>query len=471
VRSGDRARDANANPVALDLYNRALEAARRVPKISGARVAEVHQRRCQVLTATQRLDEARAEAQRMLELAREVGDRRLEGEALADLAYAHYMVLSWEHIAPLKPYIEQALAIARELGDSRLLARTLFIIGSVDQMEAKLAEAEAKFGEAIRIAQAGGFPGIVVQVQALLGLQRGWQGDFASAIAINRETEAAAQAVHDGYNEVLAMSNRAFAHIGRGDYREALEVLRAGRDLARERDNNFIFGRMTNTLGWLYQEFGDFTRARELDRESADLGHRIKNGNVEISALINIGFDTHHQGAPDSALGLFEETLVRAEKVFGAHRWRWSMHLRLGLAMALGALGRDGEAGGQAAHGLRQAEESGSMKYVGWFHLVQGELALRAGQPVAAVTGLGRALEVARRIGFPTLTWQSAHRLAEAQAASGRLADAASAALLAAETIERMAAGAPDARCRDTLLAWPRVHAVYETLERVRRQA
>ena len=469
LRSGDRARDANASAVALDLYARALEAGRRVPEISGAQLAEVHQRRCQVLTATQHLDEARAEAQHMLGLAREAGDRRLEGEALADMAYTHYMAMSWEEIAPLKPYIERASEIAREIGDARLLARTLFIIGSVDQMEAKLDEAEAKCSEAVRIAQAGGFPGIVVQAQALLGLQRGWQGDFASAIAINRETELAALAVHDGFNEVLAMSNRAFAHIGRGDYREGLEVLRVGRERARERDNNFILGRLTNTLGWLYQEFGDFTRARELNRESADLGHRIKNGNVETSALINIGFDTYHQGAPDKALELFEDTLVRAEKAFGAHRWRWAMHLRLGLAMSLGALGRDGDAIAQAARGLHQAEQTGSMKYVGWFHLVQGELALRAGQPAVAVTELERALEIARRIGFPTLTWQSAHRLSEAQVAGGHLTEAASAAILAAETIERMVAEAPDARCRETLFSWPRVQAVYETLERVRR--
>jgi hypothetical protein len=111
------------------------------------------------------------------------------------MAYTHYMAMSWEEIAPLKPYIERASDIAREIGDARLLARTLFIIGSVDQMEAKLDEAEAKCSEAVRIAQAGGFPGIVVQAQALLGLQRGWQGDFASAIAINRETELAALAV------------------------------------------------------------------------------------------------------------------------------------------------------------------------------------------------------------------------------------------------------------------------------------
>ena len=219
-------------------------------------------------------------------------------------------------------------------------------------------------------------------------------------------------------------------------------------------------------MGWLY---GDFGRAQELDRESADIGHRIKNGNVEISALINIGFDTFHLGDPGRALGLFEETLVRAEKAFGAHRWRWSMHLRFGLALALQALQRDGEAGAQAARGLRQAEETGSKKYVGWFHQVQGDLALRASQPARAVDELQHALDVARRIGYPTLTWQSAHLLARACAADGRPADALSAATLAVETIERMETGAPDPHYRQTLLAWPRVQAVYETLEQLRR--
>jgi tetratricopeptide (TPR) repeat protein len=405
----------------------------------------------------------------MLALAREASDRRLEGEALADMAYAHYMSLTWDQLEPLKPNVEQASVIAREIGDDRLLARTLFIIGSVDQMEAKLDEAAATLSEAIRIAQQGGFPGIVVQSRVLLDLQRNWQGDFATTIARSQETEAAARAAHDGYNEVLAMSNRAFAHIAHGDYREAYEVLTTGRELARERENPFVVGRMTNTLGWLYQEFGDFSRAQELDRESEALAKRIKNGNVETSALINQGFDSLHLGDPARALRLFEETLVRAEKAFGAHRWRWSMHLRFGLALALLALDRDGEAAAQAARGLRQAEETGSTKYVGWFHHVQGELALRASQPATAATELCQALETARCIGFPTLTWQSADLLAKAYAAEGRQADALAAATLAAETIERMAAAAPDAQCGQSLLVWPRVQAAYETLERLRR--
>lgn len=99
---------------------------------------------------------------------------------------------------------------------------------------------------------------------------------------------------------------------------------------------------------------------------------------------------------------------------------------------------------------------------------MQGELALRAGQSTTAAPELRQALEIARRIHFPTLTWQSAHLLAKAHAADRRPADALAAATLAAETIEGMVAAAPDAQCGRALLAWPRVQAAYETLEQLR---
>jgi tetratricopeptide (TPR) repeat protein len=267
------------------------------------------------------------------------------------------------------------------------------------------------------------------------------------------------------------MSTRAFAHIGRGDYAEAAALLRTARELARERDNHFIYGRLTNTVGWLHQEFGDFRGAREFDRESADLAGRIKNGNVEISALINLAFDDLWTGAPERALPAFEQTLRRAEKAFGAHRWRWSIRLHYGLALGLIALDRDGEALAEVDRGMAEAAATGSRKYVGWFHALRGELALRGGDASRSVADLGRALDVARAIGYPTLTWQAAHRLAEAHAAAGDVVAALGAADLARETLERVAAAAPEPALRQTLAAWPRAAEVGEAVERLRRRA
>jgi class 3 adenylate cyclase/tetratricopeptide (TPR) repeat protein len=469
TRSGDRAREAFANTTALDWYARALDAAARVtPPASRRELAQIHQRRAQILSTVARLEEARAEAMKMLEYAQAEGDRRLEAEAHAEISYCHYIALSWDHVGDLEAHASRAHAIARELGDDRLIARTLFLLGSLDQMQARLGAAEDKFTEAMGLVGSGSRD-IVLQLETLLSLQRNWQGRFDEAITVCVGAEAAARDLHDGFNEVLAMSNRCFALIGRGDYRTAWDTLARGRALARERQNHFIYARMGNTFGWLRQEYGDFTGAVELNRESRDIGQRIKNGNVEISGLIDLGFSELAINGPQTALTLFEETVERARKAFGAHRWRWSIHLAFGLTTALMMLGRDGEALVEANRGLAEAEQTDSLKYVGWFHARRGELALRGNDAAAATESLGRAVAIGQRIGYPTLIWQAADLLARAQMALGAADDARGAARLAEDTVATIAAAAPEPALAETLSRWPRVVQMRETVERVRR--
>jgi hypothetical protein len=90
---------------------------------------------------------------------------------------------------------------------------------------------------------------------------------------------------------------------------------------------------------------------------------------------------------------------------------------------------------------------------------------------------LTEALAVARRIGYATLTWQAAHALGRALAATpGRLpdgrdrrAEALAMLQLAERTIHAVAERVPEAALRDSLHAWPRVRAVQEDLARLGR--
>jgi class 3 adenylate cyclase/tetratricopeptide (TPR) repeat protein len=466
--SGDRAKDAGANQAALAWYTQALDAATKVD-VPRTRLAEVHQRRSQIFVATSRFDEAIAAAQQAVDLARAEGDRRLEGHALADLAFSHYLTLSWEHMEEFARYAQAALAIGRELNDDHLLARALSFLGIISQLDGHLTDANVHLEESSRIARAAGLRNIEVLNQVQGTLHANWTGDFSTAIAAGRDAEALARDIHDGFYEVFLMSNRCFAHVGHGEYAEAFALIEDTRAKARERDNPFILGRTTNTLGWLYQEFGDFDRARQFDRESAELGQRIKNGNVETSALINLCFDDLHLGSPTQALAQFEETLVRAEKAFGSHRWRWTIHLLFGIARTLLTLGRDEDALRPIERGLAAARSTSSRKYVGWFLVLRGEIALRAGRAAQAAEDLRAALDIAGAIGYPTLTWQAAHRLAEAEAASGNRDAALAAAQLATSTLQQIAAAAPEPELRTTLANWDRVAAVHETFERLRR--
>lgn len=59
--------------------------------------------------------------------------------------------------------------------------------------------------------------------------------------------------------------------------------------------------------------------------------------------------------------------------------------------------------------------------------------------------------------------------LARAQAEQKKIDEAVATARLAADTIAAVAARAPDAAVKSTFLAWPRVQAAMEDLERIRR--
>jgi tetratricopeptide (TPR) repeat protein len=470
VLAGDKAKNAYASQTALDFYARALAVASRVvPSIPAKRITEIYQRRGQVYLLLSRYLEAITEAEHMRESARAVGDRQSEGEALADLALYHWSTFSWDHIPQAQRLGEEALGIGQEIGDERVVVRSLIYLAGIDQTYGKLLEGDAKLEQALCISEARGFQDVLSMTMESLGSAANWRGEFQRAITLCQQGERAAAARYDGAIELWIQACRCLAHIGLGEYVEAITAINDGLTKARDRDNTFIVGRLTNTLGWLHQELGDFHRAAEYDRDSADLGQRIRNSNVEISALINLGFDYLHLGEPEKALALLENTLSRAEQGFGAHRWRWIMHLCACIADTLLALGDPDRALTQVERGFVEARATGSMKYVARFHALHGEIALAARQWSQAEVDCREALRIARQIGYPTLTWQAAHLLARSQAGQNNLEAAFATGQRAVETIDAVAARIPDPALRETFLAWPRVQAVRAEQDRLSR--
>ncbi len=472
-RSGDRAKYAYANQVALDFYERALEAAgRATPAINPERVLPIHQKRSQVYVVLSRYLEAVAESEKMLALARSVGDRRAEAEALVDIAFSYLNTFRSEFAAQAKGCAEDAQTIAREIGEDRLVARSLTYLAGLDQADGNLAEADRKFTESLRLSEGGGFKQSVAQNRMYLGAHANWRGQFRQSIEISRSAEAAAAEIHDGVTELYAVAFRCLSEIGLGHYASAQATITDGLAKAKDWNNAFFQGRLTNSLGWMHQEFGDFEHSLELDLTSADIGQRIKNPNLEISALINVAFDHYHRGEVQRALALLEDTAVRVEKfAFGAHRWRWSMHIASYLAEMFLATGQVALAVEQATRTLPLARSTNSQKYVGRCLAVRGQVALAEGNLRLAIAELGEALRVAREIEYPTLTWQAADLLAQAHAADGTFAEGLSSAQLAADTLARIAADAPEPTLRQSLMALPRVQSAYERLERLRRSA
>ena len=471
VRSADKAKDAYANQAALDFYAKAREVGGRPGSgIAPRWIMDVHRRRSQVWLLLTRYTEAIGELEHMLTLARESDDRLSEGEALADLAHAHWATFSTEHVPDARRCAEGALVIARETGDERVLTKSLNYLGLLDQVTGDLGEADRKLGEALRLAEARGFRDASALSETWLGAHANWRGDFARALTLCRRAERTAAEVHDGFQELFAIAFSCLAHIGLGQYRDAVAVIDDGLAKARDRNNTYMVGRLYNTRGWLHQELGDFRGAVEFDRESVDLGQQAKNPNMEISALINLGLDYLHLGEPQRALSLLEDTMGRVEKqAFGAHRWRWTIHLGVYLAETLVAMGRPEAALIHIDNALRQARPTSSTKYVAKCHALRGQIALEAREWSRAESDLHEAVSLTRRMQYPTLAWQAAHLLALTQAEQQKIEDATATARIASEIIQGVASGAPNEAMRRMFVAWPRVQRAMEDLERIQR--
>ena len=470
VRSGDKARDTYANEAAVAHYTSALDIAPRVTPALPLRASlEVYQRRSRLQLIMAKNQEAIAGLEKMLELARAAGDRRLEGEALADLSFTHVFTLLWEHQPVAARYADEAAAVARDIGDDRILTKALATRGSVHCAYGELEQGARLLEESVRLGEPLGVPELYLHGLFYLGHLRNWRGEFPQAIEIFHRVRREAEAIHDEFNDGMAHWCLGLANIGRGLYADARSVLDEALVKARERKSHFNVGRITNSLGWLHQELGDFRSALALDREAAELGRLHKNGNIEISSQLNVAGDLVRLGESSRALAMLEGLVEQVEKGLGSHRWRWDMRVSIVIAEALLALGRGDEALSWIERAASTARSSGSAKYLGKCLALRGELAICGGRRDEAVTQLGEALAIGRRIEYPTLTWQTAHLLARAQAAAGRLDEAAAAARVAVESIDLVAARAPEPALRRTFNDWVRVQTAREELDRILR--
>jgi tetratricopeptide (TPR) repeat protein len=212
---------------------------------------------------------------------------------------------------------EEALGLAQETGDERVMARSLISLSTVDQVHGKLLEGDAKLERALRIGETRGFQDVITHALLWLGAAANWRGELRRALTLCQQGERVAADRYDGANGLRLRAFHCTAHIGLGEYTEAITAINDGLTKARDRDSAFIVGRLTNTLGWLHQELGDFQRAVEYDRGSAELGHRFGDANVEISALINLGFDYLHLGEPEKALTCWKTRLTASSRASG----------------------------------------------------------------------------------------------------------------------------------------------------------
>jgi class 3 adenylate cyclase/tetratricopeptide (TPR) repeat protein len=461
--AGDRAVDAFANAEAKAHYARALQAAAHItPSLEPGAVARLHAKHGAVLAVLGEFGGAVAAYQQALALIRQTADRRGEIDILVGLCGAYIRAHDRD---PALVSIEQALAMTRALRDRAFEARCLANRAWLRSVGyGQLVETTPDAEEALRLAREIGDPKLVAEALICLGRVLQWRGVLDRSLGYLQEGVELARRTHAGFLFSVAAFFIGNAYTARGAYEDALQWYQQLSDYASKAGDKLHMVRIPNLIGGVHLELFDFDEALRLNLEGAEVAQRLFPWpEPRAHALVKAGLAHLYRRESGPAEACFR----RAEALLEADTWvRWRWHIALLHACGELALtqGRHDQAWSYATQSLALATQTGSRKHVARTQRLQGEVLAARGQLEAAAQALVTSVHGAEQIQTPREVWLGQAALGKVLAQLGRDKEAEAQLTQATQTIEAIAAHVPIPRLRHSFLSAAPVLEVYVTL-------
>ncbi len=465
VLAGERAGSAFANIEAKAHYARALQVAAKVsPPLDPGVFVSLHVKHGAVLTVLGEYEDAAAEYQRALELVRRIGDRRGEIEVLVGLSNVYNYYHRGE---PAIDYNEQALTIARELEDRAFqavcLANRVWIRSAgYGQIVETTPDAE----EALRLAKGIGDPQLLSMTRCFLGGALQWRGDFDRALQYLHEGEELAQRAHAGFLWGYAAFMIGHADTAKGDYEEALRWYHRLSEYATAAGDKFWIARAPNIIGGVHLELYDLDEAIRLSLEGDEVAQKtFPWPEPRGHSLLKVGLAHLQRGKH----GLADEFFRRAWALLEGdtwYRWRWHIPLLRARGELALAEGKYDEASTYAEQSLQMAGQSDSKKHVARAQRLQGEILMASGRLEESVRLLDSSVRLAESIKTPREVWLGKAALGNVLARMGKDKKAEVQLSQAVQVIEGILAKLQAPSLRRSFVTAEPVQEVYRTLGR-----
>ena len=276
------------------------------------------------------------------------------------------------------------------------------------------------------------------------------------------EALSLATGLGDGF---YALAERMFLGLARanlGRISEALDDFTDAMAMARRNDDRYWLPRLMSHLGWVHRELGALERAREHDTEAVRLARERPAWGPESEVLLNLCVDNLREGQAERASALLAELEARAA---GSSWMRWMNELRLAAAAAEHwAVRGDHERTLEHAAGWRRWRSASARATTAAPPSGSGpSRPSRSGEGIAdAATRLAAALGELQGRPAPLEAWKSARLLAIARRRLGDEEGARAAFAQAAGAVRTIADGTRDEGLRNGFLALPLVREVLE---------
>ncbi len=302
--------------------------------------------------------------------------------------------------------IERAVHLSANLDDPLRHARTDLLAAYVrltfDTWRMKDWEISAAASETIHRLSEAGPPAFDRVIYAHLQLLR---GDYTGALknletGIPNENESTS-----GVVRFLALSGKTLALLLSGRLGELVRLLRSGREIAEENNNEpwfFVFRE-----AWLHTAVLDFTGARQLcERMAARSAGAYWHGQSQALGGIASGYAALDRGKYDDASRSFCRVLDSKESPKFFLHWYWRMHAELGLGNVWLASGNLREARVAAGRFLQSALSTAEPNLHALAWEVGARVAMAEKDWKGAEEKIEKGLAVLHKFGIPTTAWR-----------------------------------------------------------------
>jgi ATP/maltotriose-dependent transcriptional regulator MalT len=255
---------------------------------------------------------SRAFAQEALGIARSLGDIRVMGRALGMAGFA----ATFLDPPSARAVLEEAIELSREAGDTYYLTMNLRNLGQELWQVGQLAQSRTLFEEALAVARpAGNQIGIEISLgQLALGL--GFAGELAQAEAAFLESLDIARELNDRFILGVAMAGLAGVATHRGEYARAIELLDESMVQAQQ-SSPFVVAVALLYRGLLEYARGDLGDSRMHLVQAVNMTRVMRTAFAHSWGLRMLADVEHARGELEAARACVDEALEVAHRTGG----------------------------------------------------------------------------------------------------------------------------------------------------------
>jgi len=389
-RAGEQAARRHANAEAAIHFTRALELMDEIDRTGECEDrTTVLRERARILGLLGRVEEERADLERLLHWAEDATDPTGRGDVLLLWSEFHRRCGQFDEA---KARAEEAWFAMEAADDAVGRARAVAHVGDALEGTGEFQDAREVVGRALEAFREAGDAAGQAGCLKSLGVVSARLGELPVALERFGEARSMYRELGDRKGEADILGNLGALHYYRGEYERCIEYTEQAQPLFREMGNRIGSAKCLTNLGNSYNALGAFSDALDHHRRALELYEQLEDANGRADSLCNIGL-------AQAALGV-GGTL---ELLVGQHGDAEQLQAAAGAT--------------EASHALYEGMGSGRGAVITAFNL--GTIRLCLGEAGAAKTCLAEALRLGREAELDRLVMRSLSALARTALAEG----------------------------------------------------